>query len=1192
MKHRTLIFLILSVLSFALSFIQGSREGSIEREAEKLQRRIIERQQLLETYVRQALITPEHEWLHIADLPEDMVIYRFANDTLQSWANLFPIGNDAIRKLPLMHRLQDRSVTSFYNTPLAYLPQHDQYSNLGSSWYITRVYRSGKTKLVTGLLVRNEYAPENPMLRNGTNPKLRIHRSFTTVPVSENPAHVILGKDGDPLFSLTSTAPLTANNPFTFFRWFSLLFALAAVFSMHERQRSLRSWLVTATCLIAARLLMFTLLGDLRQDNPLISPSIYADNHLFNSLAKLLANHLFVFLQSMAVVLTSKSLLHHLFLLKNGWKRCAQIALTGWPLILLLYIHETLRSVLIHSNIVLELFRLEEITQYSILIYGIYFLLFVALFFSTRLAITAWKGAKKYRHYSFRSMIIYVICISFYMVCSIGYFGFVREEERCKIWSSKLSVDRDLALELQLKEMEDEIANDRIIQALMLMNRGTEIIRDRISEQYLWNILQTHDIHIYVCNNRDVLQTDSYAYPVNCFQYLNRQIIEQYGIPLSPTSSFYYINDYRSNSSYIGSFPMLLHGNHYILYLQIRSKLSNNNNLDVIGYPSLLLDSKKLEGNLMPSNYSYAKYYQNRLISYKGRYNYPVHLDFETPQGYSYHTINGYQHFINKISEDRVIMISREKRSLFSYVLFFSYLTIFNGLLFFCATYTIRRKKRAEQLVTRNSLRRKITFLLTTALVFALIFMGAGSVIFAVNLMRENNRIQMEEKMATAVNSLTERCRYARTLQDLNTQEFYNAMDRISNNTQVDINLFDPNGHLIRSTKNEVFDRMLVSSRMNPAAFESIQRHNQKLVILNESIASQDYTSLYAPIFNSSGRMIAILNIPYFAAYTGLEGNAATIIAAIINIYLLLILTALFAGSIVSNSLTRPLAELSRKMEQTDITQKAEHIDYDGQDEIGIVVKTYNKMVDDLERSSRQLAESEREQAWREMARQIAHEIKNPLTPMRLSIQHLRRMQQQNVPDWDQRFVAVSNSLLEQIDILSDTAAEFSNFAKFYNEEISLVDLCALLQDQTHLFNNRDNVTVTYESSVKAACVQARRSQITRVFVNLISNAIQAVEGGEGGQVRVTLSPEENHYRIQVEDDGAGVSEENLNKLFKPNFTTKTGGTGLGLAICKNIVEQSNGSIHYERSQKMGGANFYLLLPKYITQTETALPED
>lgn len=1181
MKNRTHILLILTALAFVFSFLQDPKESSIEREAERLQRRVTERQLLLEDYVRQALITPEHEWLNLPDLPEDMVIYRFANDTLQSWAHLFPIGNDEIRKLPLMHRIHDRSISSFYNTPLAYLPQHDQYTNLGSAWYITRVYRSGKIKLVTGLWIRSEYAPENAMLKNETNPALNLNRSFTTVPISENPTHLIWGKDGDPLFSLTSTTPLTANHPFTALRWLALLFALGAIFSMHEHQHSLRSWLITALGLVAIRLLMFTLLGDIRNDSPLISPTLYADTHLFNSLAKLLANHLFVFLQSLAIVMASRALLHRISQMKPIWKRSIQVGLTAWSAVLILYIHETLRSVLLNSNIVLELFRLEEISGYSVLIYGVYFLLFLGLLLVLRLSVAAWGQDKKYRKLTFRSLSLYTLCVSLYLVFSIGFYGFTREAERCKIWSSKLSVDRDLALELQLKEMEDEIANDRIIKALMLMNRGTEIIRDRISEQYLWNILQTYDVHIYVCNSRDVLQTDNYAHPVNCYQYLNREIIEQYGIPLSSTSSFFYINDYKSNASYIGSFPMLLHGNHYNLYVRIRSKLSTSKHNEVIGYPSLLLDQKKLEGNSLPSYYSFAKYYQNRLISDKGRYNYPVHLDFQVADGYSNVVINDYQHFINKVSDDRIIMISRAKRSLFSYILFYSYLTIFFGVLFFAGTYSIRRKNRITRMMTRNSLRRKITFLLTTVLVFALICMGAGSVIFALNIMQENNRIQMEEKMATAVNSLTERCRYAKTLKDLNTQEFYNAMDRISNNTQVDINLFDPHGHLIRSTKNEVFERMLVSSRMNPAAFESIQLRNQKLVILDENVASQQFTSLYAPIFNSSGRLIAILNIPYFASYTGLEGDAATIIAAIINIYLLLILTALFAGTIVSNSLTRPLAELSKKMEQTDITQKAEHIDYQGQDEIGIVVNTYNKMVDDLERSSRQLAESEREQAWREMARQIAHEIKNPLTPMRLSIQHLRRMQQQNIPDWDKKFWAVSTSLLEQIDILSDTAAEFSNFAKFYNEEITLVDLCALLKDQILLFNNRDNVLVSFESNAEAACVHARRSQITRVFVNLISNAIQAVEGGDQGHVHVSLIAEEESYRIQVEDNGSGVSEENLNKLFKPNFTTKTGGTGLGLAICKNIVEQSNGSIHYQRSEKMGGANFYLLLPKY-----------
>lgn len=1178
-RNRTNFLLFLTVFTYAFSFLQDSSQRDIERETEHLQRKVIERQYLLESYVRKALAIPEHEWLEI-DLPEDMVIYRFVNDTLQSWSNRFPIGNDEIRKLPLMHRIHDMSINSFYNMPLSHLPNQDQYSNLGSAWYITHIYRSGNIKVLSGLLIRTEYAPENALLHNETNPYLKLNRSFTTVHLLENPTQVVHGKDGSPLFAVSRLSPLSTEEPFTLLKWLALLFGISFLFSYHEHHRSIRSWLIVALSLIFARLTVTHLLDNISNSNPLVSPSIYADTYLFNSLGKLVANHIFLFLQCLALIMSAKAVCKRIRRMAPPWKKTVQAVITLWPVLLLLYIHFTLRSVLLNSNIVLELFRLEEINGYSILIYVLYFLLFLALLFAIRMALLAWGKHKKYNTYSPKLLLPYSLAVSVYMVIAISFYGFLREEERCRIWSSRLSIDRDLTLELQLKEIEEDIASDRIIHALMRMNRGTEIIKDRVGEQYLWNFLQTYHINVYVCTAHDVLRTDSYANPVNCYRYMNREIIEQYGIPLSPTSSFYYINDYRNTASYIGAFPMILNGMHYILYLQISSKISPSSN-EVVGYPSLLLDSKKLEGKSMPSNYSFAKYYQNRLISYRGRYNYPIHLNYEVVEGYSNVQNNGYQHFVNKISKDRIIMVSRAKRNPFTYLLFFSYLAIFYTVLFYGATYLFRHTDKPFGTQTRNTLRRKITVLLTTVLVFALICMGVGSVVFALNLMRENNRLQMEEKMASAIGSLSDRCRYAQSLYDLNTQELYNSMDRISNNTQVDINLYSPQGSLIRSTKNEIFNRMLVSSRLNPDAYESIRLRNQKLVVLKEQIASQQYTSLYAPIFNNNGKLLAIVNIPYFTTYTGLEGDSSTIIATIINIYLLLILTALFAGSIVSNSLTRPLAELSKKMEMIDVTQKAEHIDYQRRDEIGIVVDTYNKMVDDLERSSRQLAESEREQAWREMARQIAHEIKNPLTPMRLSIQHLRRMQQQGVPDWDKKFSAVSSSLLEQIDILSDTAAEFSNFAKFYNEEITLVELCALLQDQITLFNTRENITVHYEADTPVACILARRSQITRVFVNLISNAIQAVEYEDQGNVCVSVTSLDSAYLIQIEDNGPGVSEENLNKLFKPNFTTKSSGTGLGLAICKNIIEQTNGQIRYDRSQKMGGANFSMLLPKY-----------
>ena len=251
---------------------------------------------------------------------------------------------------------------------------------------------------------------------------------------------------------------------------------------------------------------------------------------------------------------------------------------------------------------------------------------------------------------------------------------------------------------------------------------------------------------------------------------------------------------------------------------------------------------------------------------------------------------------------------------------------------------------------------------------------------------------------------------------------------------------------------------------------------------------------------------------------------------------------------------------------------------------MGFIFKIYNKMVEDLEESTRQLAQNEREQAWKEMARQIAHEIKNPLTPMKLSIQYLMKLKEAGVPGWEDKFESVSKSLLEQIDTLSQTATEFSSFARFFSEDITRVDLDALIQEQKEFFDNREDVQIEYcREGAGEAPVDARRSQLARVLVNLITNAIQALDsvGMADGKVRVSLAPVQDGaaWQIDVEDTGPGVSEEDLPKLFTPNFTTKKTGTGLGLAICRSIIEQSQGTIAYSRSD-LGGARFTIVLPK------------
>ena len=320
------------------------------------------------------------------------------------------------------------------------------------------------------------------------------------------------------------------------------------------------------------------------------------------------------------------------------------------------------------------------------------------------------------------------------------------------------------------------------------------------------------------------------------------------------------------------------------------------------------------------------------------------------------------------------------------------------------------------------------------------------------------------------------------------------------------------------------------------------------------------------------------MNIPYFVKPSDFRGDLSAVIATIINIYLLLLIAAIVGGGMLSKQLSKPLAAISSKMKRMDVSKKAEHIDYKNRDELGLLVGAYNKMVDDLEESTQQLAKKEREHAWSEMARQIAHEIKNPLTPMRLSIQHLISMKQRNIAGWENKFEDVANSILEQIEILSNTASEFSSFAKFYFEESIEINLYTLLEEQKILFDTHDNIRISFVHDTDEAMVFARKGQIIRVIVNLLSNAVQAVEANGGGYVKISLKQERGGYRVSFEDNGPGVKPDDIGKLFKPNFTTKSSGTGLGLAISQNIIDQSGGEISYCRSE-FGGANFNFLLP-------------
>jgi signal transduction histidine kinase len=1177
---------IISVMLIVISFLEVPLGDSIEGKVKRLESRIQDRQRLLEKYSRMALDAPEDKFLTIPDLPEDMSIYRYCGDTLNSWINQLPISNDEIYFYPFGYRINYMNSRAVANTPLAYLSTRDeQYVSLGSGWYIVKVlykndkYTKGGTLIISALLVQTDYRTENDNFRSEINPKLKAGKNISIVPVTFDESYVVKGKDGGALFFVLKNTPNYSGMGGTNLRWIAVVMLITALFLRVRRKKNIKIFLLFTGFMVLVKIFEIYLVTVLKSDSAIFSPTLYADFGFANSLADLLINNILIVLVIAALYQVRKAISSAYQEVSVVKKRLIGALLLSVPGILLAYIAISLRSLILNSSIVLELYKIDEFSIYTAIVYFSYGTLFTAMLYSLNMLRPLFTRKKRVSFLKIKPMLFFITFASLFILIMVSIFGYIKENNRNRVWVTKMSIERDLNMELQLRAIEQYIQNDPIIIISAGVRDQDNIFR-RLTESYLWSILQNYDVTVRICDVSTLTNVDEVSSPVNCFSYFKNEI-ENYGIALSPESHIFFMNNSSGKISYIGEFEYQTFSGYQRMYLVFESKLMNKEN----SYRNIMKKSQETDNINMPPYYSYAKYLNNKLVTYGGEYNYPVVAgDFYHKEGYYILHKDKYVHFVNAVSGENIVVISRPRRSVFPYIVSFSYTMIFLSFLIFGFVW-LQRMKFSYKL-PRNSFRSKITILVIASLMFALISMGAGSIWYTLNYIKESNRVQMEGKMESVQDFLSD---YSLMVDVYNDPSFNNTnllatMTKLARNTQIDINIYSPDGRLIRTTLQEIFDNYMEGYRINPVAFNEIVNNHKKQVITKEKLGNLSYYSLYSPLFNRFGKIIAIVNIPFFSTESSLWRDSSSIIATIINIYLLLLIAAVLGGVMLSNSLSRPLNEISKKMELLDVNKKTEHIDYNNKDELGILVAAYNKMVDDLEESTRQLAQSEREQAWREMARQIAHEIKNPLTPMRLSIQHLVRLKKQNVPEWQTKFDEIAVSLIEQIDILSDAASEFSSFSRFYSEELTEVDICSLVKEQITLFNTRDNIDVILQSKAESIRVILRKGQIIRVLVNLISNAIQAVESLETGKILVTVNEDGEYIVLTIEDNGSGVPEDLTGKLFKPNFTTKSGGTGLGLYICRSIIEQSQGKISYSRSESLGGACFTFALKKSVKE--------
>jgi signal transduction histidine kinase len=400
----------------------------------------------------------------------------------------------------------------------------------------------------------------------------------------------------------------------------------------------------------------------------------------------------------------------------------------------------------------------------------------------------------------------------------------------------------------------------------------------------------------------------------------------------------------------------------------------------------------------------------------------------------------------------------------------------------------------------------------------------------------------------------------------------------LSNYYSSDINVYDQQGRLLVSSNDRIYDQNIMGSLMNPGAFRELQSQKISGFIREEKLGDLTYISAYYTIFDNDLNVKGYLNLPYFTNRQDLFREISDYATTIINLFALVFAIAALVAYVIAHRITEPLNLIRLQMGLVKLGARNAPIEWNHNDEIGLLIAEYNKMINELEVSSNKLAEGERQGAWREMAKQVAHEIKNPLTPMKLSLQHLQYAIERKDPNLDDKYKKTTDLLIKQIDSLSKMAEEFSAFAKMPEARLEEVSLAVLIDETVQLFSKEQDFSIHYTPISNELKVQVDPHQMTRVFTNIFKNATQAIPDNTKGLLRVSGQVEKGNIVLRFEDNGKGIPDALAPHIFSPNFSTKNSGMGLGLAMSKKIVEQFGGKISFQSAEGKG-TTFFITLP-------------
>jgi len=740
---------------------------------------------------------------------------------------------------------------------------------------------------------------------------------------------------------------------------------------------------------------------------------------------------------------------------------------------------------------------------------------------------------------------------------------------------AKLSVEHDVVAEMLFPDLSNELKNDSsLIQVLSYPIISDNKLAEYLERTYFSGYLSKYNLIIAVCRPEDSTEVNfSQHLWAPCYPFYD-DIVTNEGILLENTD-FYFLNNLNGRISYLGVIPYDTANNEITLFLELNSKVIS----EELGYPSLLLRENQEQNQ----QFSYAKFNNGELITSGGDYSYRRSVDFYTDSENTFENIrmDGYDHTIFNVDPVNTVIVSIPVVSFVDKLISFSYLFALIIAIFSLA-YLLVSATHIKATVTWD-FKNKIQYSVIGILFMSFLIICTGTIYFVIQQFRLKHEENLQDTMRSLYIELVHKVESKDNLRTWSSDTYVNLdelLRKFSNVFYTDINMYDADGILLATSRAEIFDQELLSLRMDRDAFEKLSEESYSAFIHTEKVGNMSYQSAYVPLLNSENKLLAYLNLPYFTEPEVLAQEVTNLVVAILNTYVILMLLILFLSVFLADRITQPLRFLQSRIAQLSLSKTNEKIIYQGKDEIAGLVLEYNHMVDELQKSAELLAQSERESAWREMAKQIAHEIKNPLTPMKLNVQHLQRTISEHRGNIEEQVDKVSKNLIEQIDILASIASEFSDFAKMPKARNSEINLPAKLQVVVDLFANSEGVHIRLRlNGIRRAIAIGDPEQFQRVIINLVKNGIQAVPESREKEIEIGLEHgPENTVIISVSDNGKGIPESIQDKLFQPNFTTKSSGMGMGLAIASNIIKSMGGNIWYS-TRADEGTRFFLKLP-------------